>query len=781
MTPPTGNPTVNYAYDQANRLSELRGAEYRTAVLSSSPIGYWRLGESSGSTANDSSGNMHSGSTLGTTWSAASALATDANTAATFNGTTGYVNAGDLSVGESSTFTAEGWVKTTTTANAPWIVSEASTTSNNPLAGISLDSTGTKARFFVRGDDVNVYATIIGGKTVNDGAWHHIVGVRNGTSFKLYVDGQPDGTLTKTLNTTITLNTTSIGALHRGSLGNYLNGSVDEAALYPRSLSAAEVNSHYQAGKSNYAGTATTNGPTAYWRLGETSGTTAADASPNAHPGTFTGGFTLNVTGTLTSDTNKAVTFNGTTGYVNAGDLSVGESPTFTAEGWVKTTTTANAPWIVSEASTTSNNPLAGISLDSTGTKARFFVRDNFNTDATIIGAKTVNDGAWHHIVGVRNGNSFKLYVDGQPDGTATANLSTISLNTSDLGALKRASLGNFLAGTIDEAALYPTALDAATIGRHYRNGTNATPTVAAYTYDGDGLRTNKTVTGTNTVYTWDTAQGLPLLASDGTNQYIYGPNGLPLEQINTAGTVYFHHDQQGSTRALTTQTGTVVATANTDPYGNPTATTGTTQTPLAYDGEYRDRETGFTYLRNRYYDPTTTHFLTRDPANAITQSAYSYVNNNPLNFTDPSGLLCLDVDCIVNDVKVVSGAVQAGADAVAIGAAVLGFEPVAAGALAVAGVAGIVNTAATCAQGIDWDCAESAAINIGTAGLGGFVAPGAKYVDRILLSRSDLIIRGCVDFFGDAVNWFRERDKARPPSDEPPDGPVVIRPLPGP
>ncbi len=103
--------------------------------------------------------------------------------------------------------------------------------------------------------------------------------------------------------------------------------------------------------------------------------------------------------------------------------------------------------------------------------------------------------------------------------------------------------------------------------------------------------------------------------------------------------TLYFHHDQQGSTRTLTNQSGVVVATNSTDPYGTPTASSGTTQTPLGYDSEYRDRETGFTCLRNRYYDPTTTQFLTRDPANAITQSAYGYVDGNPLNFTDPTGV----------------------------------------------------------------------------------------------------------------------------------------------
>jgi hypothetical protein len=40
-----------------------------------------------------------------------------------------------------------------------------------------------------------------------------------------------------------------------------------------------------------------------------------------------------------------------------------------------------------------------------------------------------------------------------------------------------------------------------------------------------------------------------------------------------------------------------------------------------------------------RFYDPTTGQFLSRDPANAMTRSAYGYTGGNPLNMTDPSGL----------------------------------------------------------------------------------------------------------------------------------------------
>src|SRR5260221_1127947 len=57
---------------------------------------------------------------------------------------------------------------------------------------------------------------------------------------------------------------------------------------------------------------------------------------------------------------------------------------------------------------------------------------------------------------------------------------------------------------------------------------------------------------------------------------YVYGPGDLPLEQITPTGTVYYyHHDQLGSTRAITNSAGAAKATYTYDPYGNVTACTG--------------------------------------------------------------------------------------------------------------------------------------------------------------------------------------------------------------
>ncbi len=122
---------------------------------------------------------------------------------------------------------------------------------------------------------------------------------------------------------------------------------------------------------------------------------------------------------------------------------------------------------------------------------------------------------------------------------------------------------------------------------------------------------------------------------------YVYGPGGLPFEQINnTTGTVsYLHHDQQGSTRLLTGSTGTVTGKCTYGAYGTPTCE-GTATTPLGFDGQYTSSDTGLIYLRNRVYDPTTAQFLSADPLEAFTREPYSYAGDNPLNASDPTGLL---------------------------------------------------------------------------------------------------------------------------------------------
>ena len=160
------------------------------------------------------------------------------------------------------------------------------------------------------------------------------------------------------------------------------------------------------------------------------------------------------------------------------------------------------------------------------------------------------------------------------------------------------------------------------------------------YTYDGNGLRASQTISGTTTYLAWDMTEGIPLVLSDATNSYIYGPGGLPVEQINntTGAVTYLHHDQAGSTRLLTGSTGTVTGKCSYTAYGTPTCE-GSTTTPLGFDGEYTSTDTGLVYVRARIYDPATAQFLSVDPLEKLTRAPYNFAQDNPLNESDPTGL----------------------------------------------------------------------------------------------------------------------------------------------
>jgi RHS repeat-associated protein len=191
-----------------------------------------------------------------------------------------------------------------------------------------------------------------------------------------------------------------------------------------------------------------------------------------------------------------------------------------------------------------------------------------------------------------------------------------------------------------DRTSVMPTGGTATSLAYDEANRLKAYGASVTYAYNGDGLRASKTVSGTTSSFAWDEAEGLPSLLVDGTTNYIYGPGGLPLEQVAGSTVSYYHHDELGSTRALTNSAGSVAATYTYDAYGKLAGSTGSISNPFGYAGQYTDAETGFQYLRARYYDPATAQFLTRDPLAALTGGAYEYASGDPLNDTDPSGMI---------------------------------------------------------------------------------------------------------------------------------------------
>ena len=148
-------------------------------------------------------------------------------------------------------------------------------------------------------------------------------------------------------------------------------------------------------------------------------------------------------------------------------------------------------------------------------------------------------------------------------------------------------------------------------------------------------------------------------------------------------------------------------------------------------DHEYTDAETGFVYLRARYYDPATGQFISRDPLVALTGSAYGYVYGNPLNLTDPLGLWGLKsfVRAVAFSAAAVGAvalvAATAGLAAPVIAGAAVSWGAIGVGAAAVSTVAGVANAYYSCREDGPASCA-SAIIGTALSAVGGGLAGGA-------------------------------------------------------
>jgi RHS repeat-associated protein len=102
----------------------------------------------------------------------------------------------------------------------------------------------------------------------------------------------------------------------------------------------------------------------------------------------------------------------------------------------------------------------------------------------------------------------------------------------------------------------------------------------------------------------------------------------------------YYVHDQLGSTMALVASGGQIASTYDYDAYGalrSSTITSGI-DTNFRYAGQDTDPESGLQYLQARYYDPSTSQFLTVDPLASATGEPYGYALGDPLTAIDPSG-----------------------------------------------------------------------------------------------------------------------------------------------
>ncbi|MCX5720537.1 MAG: RHS repeat-associated core domain-containing protein, partial [Nitrospirae bacterium] len=166
--------------------------------------------------------------------------------------------------------------------------------------------------------------------------------------------------------------------------------------------------------------------------------------------------------------------------------------------------------------------------------------------------------------------------------------------------------------------------------------------TITTFVYDGDGGRVKKIVGSTTTRYI------SKLYECDNTNctRFIWA-GSIRIATIASNGTInYWHGDHLGSSSVITDATGNKVQTVTYYPYGgtnrNQSPGNPAIDVPYKYTGKELD-STGLYYYEARYYDPTLGRFISADtivpnPRDPQSLNRYSYVENNPLRYTDPTG-----------------------------------------------------------------------------------------------------------------------------------------------
>ena len=390
-------------------------------------IGHWSLDDGTGTTATDESPNANDATfyTGSPTW-----VSGVRSSALEFNGTS------DLKTGSNLDPPAIGTI-------AFWFHPGAEPQATERLFGAS-DSWEVR---LASGSYLYFDVNIGGGPNTNlaftdSNLWTHIAylyDVEAGT-YEMYLNGQfhKSGTLTQTDQSAAIL---SIGT--RTGSTNWFSGGLDDLQVYNYQLSAARIAELY--------------GLVGHWKLDETSGTTAADSSGMGNHGAHEGGILVGEDGTRGYSTEHDGASSRTRVDRHA---SLNITGPVSIAAWVKTFNAGQTQKIA-----TNQSGSSGYRLSSTASYLQFYLPGL--SPAAYVQADPLETNAWTQVVGVYDGSSIKLYVNGELVSEQTAS-GSISGSAADVFLGESTSDTTPFYGNMDDVVIYNRAMLPQEIARHF-------------------------------------------------------------------------------------------------------------------------------------------------------------------------------------------------------------------------------------------------------------------------------------------------------------------------
>lgn len=448
-------------------------ASYYTGGLRNGLVGWWTMDgtDMAGTNVYDKSGNGYTGISTGDVTKTTGKL----GQALKFYGSGDYVVVTDNDALTPAKLTISAWIKPSSLVADKvyfgkggefWIYYQA--------AGVNCD--GAPVFNFIYQSSGTTWKCANGTTTPATNRWYHVVGIFDGSTIKIYVNGIQEGSATSVLATNNSSWNLTIGGWI--NVGYDQAGTVDDARIYNRALSASEIKQLYQTGASavmgsnmqsgkSYATGELNSGLVNYWTFDATdvSGTQVYDKIAN-NTGAISGGAARAI-GKL----GQAMNFDGT-GYINTNTNTVTSGP-LTLAFWVKPTSNVSAQYFVSTRDPSDGK--GGFWIQRSQDSPFSFYVDSDTTHYSVPSAQTYSVGSWYYLVGTYDpslpaGERIKIYVNGSfsaqntgPDALGTpATLVTIGRNVGG-------SYNTY--GSIDDVRIYSRALSATEIKQLYQMG----------------------------------------------------------------------------------------------------------------------------------------------------------------------------------------------------------------------------------------------------------------------------------------------------------------------
>jgi hypothetical protein len=461
--------------DQSANISTIYNGGKPNDITSLSPLSWWRMGESAnwdGSnwrlTDQGSGGNNATSQNM-----IEASRVTDVppnpftNTlSTTFDGVDDYVDMSNPSnLNSVTTMSISCWFKTTV---ATGVLVGADDQSLGRRFILLLSS--SKARFLYFNASQSYYFSD-GTTSVNDGNWHNVISVLDGTSIKVYVDGVLEGTANGVGNMRANINTPiNIGRRSYASSQLLFQGNIDETSIFNTALTQSEVTSIYNGGvPTNLNELSTT--PLSWWRMGDGSIYPTINDEIGSNDGTMTNMSSANFVNDVPEFNTKSILLDGIDDFVDMGNDTSLQPSNFSVCLWVKPSTNNSNRALIHNGAGLWGSSNHGFFLQQSYTNYYFKIGDGTTSYTSFNGGLVAN--TWQFVAMTYDGVNMKTYLNGiLQDTLAVPNITYGTSATWNPFYIGRTSGGSqYMSGGIDEVSLFNSELSASDITSIYNSG----------------------------------------------------------------------------------------------------------------------------------------------------------------------------------------------------------------------------------------------------------------------------------------------------------------------